>query len=87
MTKTVYVEPKLLQGEALCVACFVKELEDSWVLQSASPASGNVDEYEKMDAEQVLQRFPEIGELFDLSPERNVIFRKGRNSGKWYDFV
>lgn len=26
------------------------------------------------------------GELFDLIPEKNIFFRKGVNSEKWYDF-
>ncbi len=87
MNQIVYVEPKLLKGEALQNACFVKELEDRWVLQSALPETGNIDVYEKMDRKQILQLFPELEELFELELDRNVVFRKGRNSGKWYDFT
>lgn len=86
MNQIVYVEPKLLKGEALQVASFIKELDESWVLQSASPETGNIDVYEKMDVDQVLQMFPEVRELFELQPKRTVINRKGK-SGKWYDFV
>ena len=32
------------------------------------------------------QQFPEIGELADTPPNMNVSFKKGKNSGKWYDF-
>jgi hypothetical protein len=32
------------------------------------------------------QRFPEIGELANTPPNMDVSFKKGKNSGKWYDF-
>jgi len=35
MNQIVYVEPKLLRGKALQVASFIKEFDESWVLQSA----------------------------------------------------
>lgn len=86
MNINVYVEPSLLKGEALRTVCFIKELEDGWVLQSASPKTNNIDEYVKMSEKDILQMFPELNELFDLIPEKNISFRKGVNSGKWYDF-
>lgn len=87
MNKYVYVEPSLLDGELLGTASFIKELEESWVLQSSSPKTKNIDNYERMDRKEVLKRYPELKELFDLELEKNVSFRKGVNSGKWYDFL
>ena len=43
MTKMVYVDPKLIAGETLRYAVFVKELDGRWVLQSAAPETRNVD--------------------------------------------
>lgn len=86
MNQIVYVEPKLLREEALQVASFVKEFDESWVLQSASPETSNIDVYEKMNVDQVLQRFPEFKELYESVPKKTVICRKSK-SGKWYDFV
>ena len=37
MAKMVYVDPKLIAGENLRYAVFVKELDGRWVLQSAAP--------------------------------------------------
>lgn len=86
MTKMVYVDPKLMVGETLRYAVFVKELDGRWVLQSAAPETGNVDEYEDVAEEQVLQMFPELGELFELDLDKNVMFMKSK-SGRWVDFV
>jgi hypothetical protein len=30
--------------------------------------------------------FPEIGELADVPEDMHVSFKKGKNSGRWYDF-
>ena len=54
MAKMVYVDPKLIAGENLRYAVFVKDLDERWVLQSAAPETGNVDEYENVAEEQVL---------------------------------
>lgn len=86
MNKMVYVDPKLIAGETLRYAVFVKELDARWVLQSAAPETGNVDEYENVAEEQVLQMFPELGELFELELDKNVMFMKAK-SGRWVDFV
>ena len=48
MAKMVYVDPKLIAGENLRYAVFVKDLDERWVLQSAAPETGNVDEYENV---------------------------------------
>ncbi len=86
MAKMVYVDPKLIAGENLRYAVFVKELDERWVLQSAAPETRNVDEYENVTEEQVLQMFPELGELFELELDKNVTFMKTK-SGRWVDFV
>ena len=35
---------------------------------------------------EMLRRFPETGELADIPGTLNVMFQRGVNSGKWYDF-
>ncbi len=85
MSKDVYIEPGLLKGDILHGAYFMKEL-DCWALQGASPKTNNIDDYEKMTQKEVLQMYPELKDLFDLKLEKNCFFRKGKNSGKWYDF-
>ena len=86
MRPDIFMEPGLSAGGDLCTAGFIKEL-NCWVLQSASPESRNLDEYEKIEQETALKMYPELNELLKLELERNTFFRKGRNSGKWYDFV
>ncbi len=86
MGDMVYVDPALTDGEPLCRAIFATEFKNSWVIQSAAPKTGNVDEYERLGKEKVLQMFPELKELFDLPLGETIIFMKGKNSGKWYDF-
>lgn len=47
MNKDVCIEPSLLKGKELRVAHFIKGVESCWVLQSASPKTNNIDDYEK----------------------------------------
>ena len=86
MNQDVYVEPNLLEGEKLSIVSFIKE-QNIWVLQSALPNSKNIEEYKKINRESALKMYPELKELLELELERNTCFRKGRNSGKWYDFI
>lgn len=86
MSDLVYVDPALNDGEPLVRAVFAAEFESSWVIQSAAPKTGNIDEYERLDKEKVLLMYPELKELFDLQLQKTIIFIKGKNSGKWYDF-
>lgn len=86
MEQDIYIEPKLLKGEPLSSVSFVKEL-NCWALQSLSPDTRCIDEYEKIEQEHALEMYPELKELFELQPDRNVFFIKGKNSGKWIDFV
>lgn len=86
MSNYVYVDPVLSDGGLLRIAVFVNEMDKGWVIQSDNPKTGNIDEYEKIPKEEVLTMFPELGELFDLELEDTISFRKGINSGKWYDF-
>lgn len=87
MNELVYIDPDLLKGEALRIVRFIKELENSWILQGALPKTNNIDKYEKITKENALQLYPELSELFDLDIERTCSFRKGMTSGKWYDFL
>ena len=50
-----------------------------------------VEEHELSDMVQMtlgeaLKLFPEIGELGDIPKNMDVSFKKGKNSGTWYDF-
>ena len=87
MNKAVYVDPALLKGGSLRSAHFVIEIEKSWVIKSDVPETNNIDYYEQLSMEKVLEMYPELENLFNSEPERNVSFRKGTSSGKWYDFV
>ena len=87
MNKTVYVDPALLKGGSLRMAHFVKEMEKSWIIQSDVPETNNIDNYEKLSIEKVMEMYPELENLFNSELDRNVSFRKGNSSGKWYDFV
>lgn len=86
MSELIYVDPTLLDGGTLRVAIFAKEMEESWVIQSENPKTRNVDEYEQIPKEKVLQMYPELDELLNLELDKTITFRKGINSGKWYDF-
>ena len=86
MNNMIYVDPALLKGGVLRSAYFVKEFDESWVIQSEAPGIKNIDLYEKLPENQVLQMYPELEELFALEPGTTVTFRKGVSSGKWYDF-
>ena len=83
-----YIDPSLSEENRPMVVCYIKQI-DSWVLQSGSPASNNIDTYGKDSKENILRRFPETAELLSLELDRNVTFRKGRGAaeGHWYDFV
>ena len=87
MNKTVYVDPALLKSGSLSSAHFIKEIEKSWVIQSDVSETNNIDYYEQLSMEKVIEIYPELEKLFNSEPDRNVSFRKGSSSGKWYDFV
>ena len=86
MNHLVYVDPALLNQSPLKRATFVKELNESWVIQSEASTTGNVDEYEQLAEEKALERFPELKELFVLELDANISFIRGKNSEKWFDF-
>ena len=86
MNKMVYVDPALLNGKLLRFAFFVREFNDSWILQSDSPETKNVDNYETISLEKALQMYPDLDALFSLDLKHNAVFKKGITSGKWYDF-
>ena len=86
MSELIYVDPALLEGGLLRAAFFVKEIDESWIIQSENPQTRNIDKYEQIPKEKVLQMYPELDELFNLELHDTISFRKGINSGKWYDF-
>ncbi|SCW84383.1 hypothetical protein SAMN04487970_106524 [Paenibacillus tianmuensis] len=50
-----------------------------------------MDNHEKSDMvvttlAKAYELYPEIGELLDVPDDMTVMFQKGKNSGKWYDF-
>ena len=86
MSKLIYVDPALMEGGELRTALFVKEINKSWVIQSENPKTRNIDEYEQLSKDKVLQMYPELDELLNMELDDTISFRKGINSGKWYDF-
>ena len=87
MSKLIYVDPALMEGGELRTALFVKEINKSWVIQSENPKTRNIDEYEQLSKDKVLQMYPELDELLNMELDDTISFRKGINSGKWYDFL
>lgn len=84
----VKIDPNLLQNKELCQVYYLPDLDIKWYLLSKEPAGYNIDEFTIISAEDVLKQFPEFQELFDLDiGDKQVMFRKGVNSNKWYDFV
>lgn len=86
MSKLIYVDPALMEGGELRTALLVKEINKSWVIQSENPKTRNIDEYEQLSKDKVLQMYPELDELLNMELDDTISFRKGINSGKWYDF-
>lgn len=86
MSKLIYVDPSLMEGGELRTALFIKEMNKSWVIQSENPKTKNIDEYEQLSKDKVLQMYPELDELLNMELDDTIFFRKGINSGKWYDF-
>ncbi|MDE7425799.1 MAG: hypothetical protein K2N51_19230 [Lachnospiraceae bacterium] len=86
MSKLIYVDPALMEGGELRTALFVKEINKSWVIQSENPKTRNIDEYEQLSKDKVLEMYPELDELLNMELDDTISFRKGINSGKWYDF-
>lgn len=86
MSKLIYVDLALMEGGELRTALFVKEINKSWVIQSENPKTRNIDEYEQLSKDKVLEMYPELDELLNMELDDTISFRKGINSGKWYDF-
>lgn len=86
MSDLIYVDPELIKGASLRKATFIKEFDRSWVIQSENPEKNNIEKYEQIAEEEVLQMYPELSELFNTEFDETLSFRKGINSGKWYDF-
>lgn len=87
MSKLIYVDPALMEGGELRTALFVKEINKSWIIQSENPKTRNIDEYEQLSKDKVLEKYPELDELLNMELDDTISFRKGINSGKWYDFL
>ncbi len=83
----LYIEPCLLEGKELRAVHFVRELGGAWILSGGQSQMINFDECIQIAREEALIKYPELEELLDLNPDRNVFFLKGAKSGKWIDFV
>lgn len=86
--KQVKVDPNLLKNKELSQVYYLPDQDIKWYLLSNDPAGYNIDEYTIVSVEDVLVQFPEFQELYDLDiGNKQVMFKKGINSNKWYDFV
>lgn len=88
INKQVKVDPNLLRNNELSQVYYLPSQDIKWYLLSNDPAGYNIDEYTIVSVEDVLEQFPEFQELYDLDiGNKQVMFKKGINSNKWYDFV
>lgn len=86
--KQVKVDPNLLENKELSQVYYLPSQDIKWYLLSNDPAGYNIDEYTIVSVEDILEQFPEFQELYDLDiGDKQVMFKKGINSNKWYDFV
>lgn len=85
LNQPVLVSKSLLEGGGLFQAYYFQNVEIPWRL-TCQGDDGNT-EFATVTMEKALSLFPEIGELINLKMERSVMFQKGKNSGKWYDFI
>ena len=83
----VKLEPSLMAGEKLGQVYYMPDWDVKWYLLSQEPKIRNVDEFTVLTADEAVERFPEIEELLALKLDWQVMFRKGKNSGRWIDFV
>lgn len=84
--RNVYADPQLLKGKPLSMVYYIKEMNPHWVIISEAPQSKNIDTYDIIPEDIALKNFPELNQLFKLCIQENTMFRKGSESGKWYDF-
>jgi hypothetical protein len=64
---------------------FSPEIVSKWLITCNGQHCIDEDFVEIKMAE-ACERFPEINELLDIPDDMEVMFQKGNNSGKWYDF-
>jgi len=83
----IKVDPGLLEGRNLREAHYLPEGDTTWYLLSEESGLENVDEFVVLTPEEALEKFPEIKELLATDSDQKIMFRKGRHSNKWYDFV
>ena len=83
----IKLEPGLLEGKRLQEIYYLPDGDINWYLLSEEPKTRNIDEFIILTRPEVLQRFPEAEEILALEMDCRGMFRRGRSTGKWYDFV
>ena len=81
------VDPGLLEGKSLREVHYLPDEEIQWYLSSEECEVEDTDEFVVMPIEETREKFSEIKEILSTESDKKVLFRKGRHSNKWYDFV
>lgn len=74
----------LLDGSPLHWVHHLPAEKDVWHLMCIE--QHETTDMKKITLEEALGLFPEFNELSDIPQEMDVSFKRGKNSGKWYDF-
>ncbi len=83
----VKIDPGLLEGKNLREVHYLPDREIKWLLVSEDSDINTMDDFVVVTVEEALEKFPEIKELMATESDRRIMFRKGRHSNKWYDFL
>ena len=81
------VDPGLLEGKSLREVRYLPDSEVQWILSSEECEVEETDGFIIMPIEEAREKFSEIREILATESEQTVLFRKGRHSNKWYDFI
>ncbi len=81
------VDPGLLEGKSLREVHYLPDAEVQWCLSSEECEVEDTHDFVVMPIEEAREKFSEIKEILNTESDNKVLFRKGRHSNKWYDFV
>lgn len=84
--KRVYIDPELEKGNFLYQAFYIDSLPHHWIIASEGAINIDIDAWNTILETEALQKYPELEQLLNLTLTENIMFRKGKNSDKWYDF-
>ena len=82
--ETVLICRHLLGGDQLHWVHHFPNEENTWSLMCGVEHQRS--EMEEKSIVEVTKLFPEVNELMETPRDMDVSFKKGINSGKWYDF-